>query len=128
MFKVHLLLRLLTTHIGMINSCPVERVCIYHIHSPCRFNLAPEAEGFIHIEFALSCQCSKNVLLQPDGLRSVPTVGWLISARDIHSLWYQVTNRPGRPHLIKYCAKRKSQGKVMNHSVKNMTTSKNALT
>lgn len=57
------------------------------MHSPGRFDLAPEAEGFIDIEFALSCQSSENVLLQPDGLCSVPTVGWLLSARDSSEIY-----------------------------------------
>lgn len=61
--------------------------CLWHVHSPCRFNLAPEAEGFIHIQFALSCQGSENVLLQPDGLRSVPAIGWLLSAIDRWSVY-----------------------------------------
>lgn len=49
-------------------------------HSPRRFNLAPEAEGFVHVEFAMSCQGSENVLLQPDDFCSVPAVAWLLSA------------------------------------------------
>lgn len=49
--------------------------------SPRRFNLAPEAEGFVHIKFALSCQGGEDILLQPDDLRSVPAVGRLLSAR-----------------------------------------------
>lgn len=91
-------------HVGMIHLCPVG---ICHVHTPCRFNLAPEAEGFIYIEFALSCQRSENVLLQPDGLCSVPAVGWLLSARDIISLSYQVTvqNQGSSFNEIKYCAK-----------------------
>lgn len=52
------------------------------VHSPCWFNLAPEAEGFIDIEFPLSCQGSENVLLQSDRLRSVPTVAWLLPVKD----------------------------------------------
>lgn len=52
------------------------------VHSPCWFNLAPEAEGFIDIEFSLSCQGCENVLLQPDGLRPVPAVARLLPAGD----------------------------------------------
>lgn len=52
------------------------------LHSPRWFNLAPEAEGFIDIEFPLSCQGGENVLLQPDGLRSVPTVAGLLPAKE----------------------------------------------
>lgn len=52
------------------------------MHSPRRFNLAPEAERFVDVQFALSCHGSENVLLQPDGLCSLPAVGWLLSARD----------------------------------------------
>lgn len=55
---------------------------LWHVHSPGRFNLAPEALRFIDIELALSRQGSENVLLQPDGLCSVPAVCWLLSARD----------------------------------------------
>lgn len=55
---------------------------LWHVHSPGRFNLAPEALRFIDVELALSRQGSENVLLQPDGLCSVPTVCWLLSARD----------------------------------------------
>lgn len=60
---------------------------LWHVHSPCRFNLAPEAEGFIYVELALSCQGSENVLLQPDGLGPVPAIGWLLSARDKSSVY-----------------------------------------
>lgn len=72
---------------------------LWHIHSPCRFNLAPEAEGFIYVEFSLSCQGSENVLLQPDGLSSVPAVGWLLSARNRSSVAQSY-----KSHFLKYCA------------------------
>lgn len=64
-------------------SPPVGFDSIYDdVHSPCWFNLAPEAEGFIDIEVSLSCQGCENVLLQPDGLRSVPAVARLLPAGD----------------------------------------------
>lgn len=63
------------------NSCWSWQ-CLWHTYSPRRFNLAPEAESFIHIKFGLSCQGCENVLFQPDGLRSVPAVGGLLSATD----------------------------------------------
>lgn len=61
------------------------------VHSPSWFNLAPEAEGFIDIEFPLSCQGCENVLLQPDGLCSVPAVARLLPAGDKS----QLQLRPG---------------------------------
>lgn len=80
------------------------------MHSPRRFNLAPKAEGFIDVEFALSCQGSENVLLQPDGLCSVPAVGWLLSARDRSSVYGPVTNQGQGPHLLKYNLVHKVRG------------------
>lgn len=61
--------------------------CLWRVHPPCGLNLAPEAQGFIHVEFSPSRQGSENVLLQPDGLRSVPAVGRLLSARDRPSVY-----------------------------------------
>lgn len=78
---------LLATRLSLRQMYMNERRHLWHVHSPRRFNLAPEAEGFIHVEFALSCQGSENVLLQPDGLCSVPAVGWLLSARDRSSVY-----------------------------------------
>lgn len=49
------------------------------LRSPCRFDLAPEAQRFVNVEFALSRQSREDVLLQPDDLRSVPAVGRLLS-------------------------------------------------
>lgn len=64
-------------------SPPVGFDSVYDdVHSPRWFNLAPEAQGFIDIEFSLSCQGCENVLLQPDGLRSVPAVARLLAAGD----------------------------------------------
>ncbi len=88
--------------VAKTNLCSVECDSFLDMHSPSRLNLAPEAEGFIYVEFALSCQGSENVLLQPDGLCSVPAVGWLLSATDISSVYgTELQTRARRPHLLK---------------------------
>ena len=42
--------------------------------SPCWFDLAPEAVGFVDVEFALACKRSEDVLLQTDHLGPMPAV------------------------------------------------------
>lgn len=80
---------------------------LWHVHSPGRFNLAPEALRFIDIELALSRQGSENVLLQPDGLCSVPAVRWLLSARDtsaIQGTCLQISTRDQGSLKYNFCA------------------------
>lgn len=89
---------------------------LWNGHSPCRFNLAPEAEGFIYVEFSLSCQGSEYVLLQPDGLCSVPAVGWLLSAGDRSSFYGAEFTNQGviylKYNLVRAVRGKKQQGKV----------------
>ena len=55
-----------------------QAVCV--LRSPGRFDLAPESVRFVDVELALACQRGEDVLLQTDGLGSLPAVRLLVSA------------------------------------------------